>query len=304
MMSDANENENNAGAAMEEQEIMEETNPTPVLNIVSHPGNIKLDKFDGRSSWRLYHRQFQRVSKMNGWENLLSDYLWIHLTGDALAYIEELPDAATMSYDEMNAALDQRFGAERLADVHKAQLLNMKRENGQSLAELGQQVRKLVNNAYPKFNFEAKEEIAIEKFLDTLETETRRSIYQENPRSLSQAIEKGLKIEAWGMREQSMHGKTNVRVAVDAEDEDESEHVRILRDLQNKVNDLHIKKKDYSKDRQITCFYCGKPGHIAAECYSKKRDEGTRLPQKGSRLTCYRCGGRGHRSTECATPEN
>ena len=283
----------------------DEATTTPVLNIVSHPGSLKMEKFDGKNSWRAYQRQFERISRMNNWDAMISDYLWIHLCGDALAYVEELPGASYMTYNEMCRELDQRFGAERLANVHKAQLLNRKRQNGESLAELGQEVRKLVNNAYPKFNAEAREEIAIEKFLDTLQSETRRTIYQENPATLSQAIEKGLQIEAWGMREESKHGKTIARVVTTTEENtvEESEQVRLLKDLQNKVNDLQIRKKN---DRRVfSCFYCGKPGHIAKECNSRKRDEGSsRLPQKGSSITCYRCGGRGHRSVDCATPEN
>ena len=281
----------------------DETTTTPVLNIVSHPGSIKMEKFDGKTSWRPYRRQFERVGKMNNWDNMLCDYLWIHLSGDALAFVEELPGASTMTYDVMCDALERRFGAERLSNVHKAQLLNLKRRSGQSLAELGQEVRRLVNNAYPRFNADAKEEISIEKFLDALHPETRRTIYQDNPTSLTQAIEKGLKIEAWSMVEESKHGKGNVRVTTQEEetDDDESEQVRAIRDLQEKVKNLQVGRSDR---KTFACYNCGKPGHIARECLSKKRDTDKRLPQKGSRLTCFRCGGRGHISTDCATPEN
>lgn len=290
---------------VEDEQIAAETDaPTaPILNIVSHPGNIKMEKFDGKTSWKLYHRQFDRISKMNNWQHQMTDYLWIHLTADALAFMEETPGASVMTYDEMCNALDGRFGAERLSNVYKAQLLNRRRKSGETLSELGQDMRRLVNNAYPNFNSEAKEEIAVEKFLDALNADTRRTIYQENPTTLNQAIEKGLKIEAWGIVEETKHGKTTIRVAQEpkAEEVIDNENIRLLKDLQQKVNDMQIKRKD---PRGFSCYYCGKPGHISRECHSRKRDEDARLPQKGSRLTCYRCGGRGHKSSDCPTPEN
>ena len=272
-----------------------------ILNIVSHPGNLKMSDFDGKNNWKLFIAKFNRISRMNNWQAKI-DYLWIHLSGDALAYAEELPDASTLTYDELCARLGQRFDAQRLTNVHKAELLNRKRRAGETLSELGQAIRQLVNCAYPRFNQEAKEEIAIEKFLDALTPDIRRTIFQENPQNLNEAIERGLKLEAWSMVENTKHGKT-VRCAAEREEEeeDETEQVRLLKDLQNKVQNLQMQNKPR---RDIQCFYCGKNGHFARDCRSKSRDEKQQVPQQTNRstLVCYRCGGRGHRSNDCATP--
>ena len=298
--------------AAEGEEVYEDATPprapleaTPILNIVSQPhGGLKIKEFNGQESWRLYSRQFARVAKMNGWGDAPLDYLWIHLAGEALAFAEGLPGAANLTYQQLCSELENRFGAERLSAVHKAELLSRKRRPGESLSELGQQIRTLVTFAHPKFQGEALEEMVLEKFLDALPSaELRKAIYQTNPQRLNDAVETGLQIEAWGLVEAKKHGKTMLRATSEAPQENE-EYVRQLRDLQKQLQELKMQPKEKEKE-EMKCYYCGKTGHVVRDCKIKARDQRSQRPQKGTRssLTCYRCGGRGHRMGDCPTPQ-
>ena len=272
---------------------------TPILNIVSQAsGSVKIREFDGKANWRLYKTQFERVCHLNGWEARQLEYLWIHLAGDALAFAEGLPRSHELDYPQLCQAIEKRFGAERLAAVHKAELLSRKRRPHEGLAELGQHIRTLVTYAYPKFEGEALEELVLEKFLDALRSaELRKAIYQTHPGTLTDAVESGLQIEAWGLVEEKKHGRSHVRCI----EMEEDENVRLLKDLHSQMKEMKAK---HAEKKEITCYYCGKIGHVAKDCNLRKRDLAGQRPQKGtSAITCYRCGGRGHRVGECPSPE-
>ena len=80
----------------------------------------------------------------------------------ALDFVDQLPEDKTYTYADMCKAMDQRFGSERLATAYKAELKNRTRKSGESLS------------AYPDFAIEAAEEIAKEKFADSLPDATLR----------------------------------------------------------------------------------------------------------------------------------
>ena len=132
-----------------------DANPTPVLNIMT-PGTVKMAKFTGSTPWKSYINQFNRVSTMNGWTDK-NAYLWIHLDGDALHYLEELPRSTEMCFEEICDVLETRFSAGRLSNLQKAELLGRRRQQGESLSQFGQSIRQLVNGAYPNFPNDAKE---------------------------------------------------------------------------------------------------------------------------------------------------
>ena len=117
--------------------------------------------------------------------------------GVALSFAGGLPSTADLSYEGLCNALEARFGA-RFTAVFKAELQQRKQRQGESLPALGQEIRRLVQRAYPSFTEVAMEELAMEKFIDALEDSTMRlSIHQTHPTQLEQVMEHALKLEAW-----------------------------------------------------------------------------------------------------------
>ena len=125
---------------------------------------------------------FQRVCNLNGWEDSKLDILWVHLTSTALAYAESHPRARTSSSKALWEDMEARFGDERRAEIYKAELRTRLQREGESIPVLGQEVRKLVQNAYPGIGAERVEELAIERFKDSLtNSEQRMSVRQALP---------------------------------------------------------------------------------------------------------------------------
>ena len=256
-------------------------------------GVVRAQIYDGSTSWRDYLSQFVRVAGLNGWGRQPLDHLWVHLAGTALSFVRGLPREQQDSFEALSAALDRRFGAERLSAIHKAELMGRRRQRGETLGALGQDIRRLTSCAYPSFPQRALEEMAVERFMDALDdAETRRLIHQGQPATLDEAVEMGLRLEAWAIADTRKHGRPRVR-AVQDEEEDEEDYLRVVQDLRKKVAAMEAEKvKSTPKEKgEDKCFNCGKKGHWARDCRAKKKE-----------TTCHRCKEVGHVAKNCKAP--
>ena len=96
------------------------------------------------------------MASLNQWEEEKLDYL-DQPDRSSLGICGRTPGSTETSYDRLCTALDQCFGAERLAAIHKAEMLSKKHIEGETLSALGQDMRRLVSCAYPDFPLAALE---------------------------------------------------------------------------------------------------------------------------------------------------
>ena len=136
---------------------------------------------------------------MNTWtETEKADYLMIALKGQALEVACSLSSYQQSSYKEVVTALTHRFGLEKQRVRNRAELTNRKRLVGESVAELGQAVRKLVRRAYPKSGLAFQEDFAVEQFKNALDDlELKRALFQGKPNTLDEAVDMASEAEAW-----------------------------------------------------------------------------------------------------------
>ena len=70
--------------------------------------------------------------------------------------------------DEVSRGIKERYGGERQAEKHRAELQLRCRKTHETLSDLHHDIRRLTVLAYPKLSAEAREEIACDRFTDAL----------------------------------------------------------------------------------------------------------------------------------------
>ena len=253
--------------------------------------NVKAREFTGVGSWREYRGHFERVCRLNGWWEFRLDYLWVHLASNALTYAESLPESRTSTYESLCESLERRFGDERLAEVYKAELRTRQRLEGESIPALGQDIRHLVQYAYPGIGMDGVEELSIEKFKDSLtNADQRMSVHQAHPRSLEEAIQVAMDMEAWQMSERRRGQNERMMRVRAVKDESGTTVEKVLEKIEHMIQAWTEKgsqqpkeRDDRDRKRDWKCFRCGKPGHVARNCFSYMRDEAAKEKNRNER---------------------
>lgn len=240
---------------------------------------IPLKHFDGSTCWKDFARQFQRASRVNGWrEEDLQELLCLHLEGSALEYIDSLPEVRVNTLDKLTEALENRFGAARMSTVYKAELDCRRRKEAEAIPDLGQDIRRLVQYAYPGLDTACLEELAVDRFIAALrEKEHRLLVRQGRPRTLDQAVQQALDLEAWELSEEvAGGGSRRARAAgVESAGPAEAKMMDALKEIATVMGTVvsqlstmteKMATRAAEPPRPRTCFGCKQPGHFLRDC--------------------------------------
>lgn len=252
--------------------------------------------YDGKTPWREYLSHFQRVSRVNRWDDTQRlDFLWIHLTGEALSYVENLTPEQTTTYAALCQVLEGRFGDQQRAEVFKSELRSRRRKTGESLPALAQDISRLVQRAYPEIGRPGIEELAVEKFREALpDHEQRMAVYQSKAKTLDQAVKAALDTESWQISETRRTTATTRLRSATEEDDISARAAKIsqpdpgtmwMAAIQKMLDDFRQQLADQETEPQPTknpvkCYYCQKRGHIQRDC--RKREADKKKTQSGN----------------------
>ena len=83
-------------------------------------------------------------------------------------------------------------------EIYRSQLKAKLRSKGESLADLSQEIQKLVRKAYPNVSKEMKDRFSMDAFIDSLnDSDLEWSIHQGHPRTLLEAVQLAHEYEAF-----------------------------------------------------------------------------------------------------------
>ena len=175
---------------------------------------IKPATFDGSGKWLDYRAHFEVCAELNGWtEKERGMYLAVSLRGQAQGVFGNLA-GGTHNYTELIKPLEERFAPPNQTELYRVQLRERRQKASESLSELGQDIRRLTNLAYPTAPSDLRETLAKEQFIDALvSSDMRLRIKQARPANLNDAVRHAVELEAFNRAERRhLEGQGYMRV--------------------------------------------------------------------------------------------
>ena len=154
---------------------------------------MKPATYDGSVAWMDYKAHFDACAELNGWTDQQKGlYLSVSLRGQAQGVFGNL-ESGKHDYGDLVRALEEQFAPPNQTELYRVQLRERRQKASESMAELGQDIRRLTNLAYPKAPSDVRETLAKEQFVDSLvNTEMRLKIKQARPIDLNPLVPKHL----------------------------------------------------------------------------------------------------------------
>ena len=187
--------------------------------------------------------QLRLMSRSYRWSDTkFREQLMFALRGEALLFASNLPYATVENTESLLQAMGQCFGQCLLAETHRANLYNLRKQSKENLQQYSTRVSRLMSRAYPGMQGTAVfENLAIEHLLRGIpDQKLAYEILTKKPRDLSEAID----MITW---HEACHQFTNKTVL-------------------SRVGDVPNPKNSKSRERNRLCYNSRKKGHECKQC--------------------------------------
>ncbi|VDI48460.1 Hypothetical predicted protein [Mytilus galloprovincialis] len=132
-------------------------------------------------------------------------YLAVALRGQAQGILGDLPIDKQQNYKALVNALEQRFAPPNQTELYRVQLTERRQKASESLPELGQSIRRLINQAYPTVPEDVRDTLAKQYFIEALaDSEMRIRIKQSRPHGLNDALRVAVELETYNRAEKQL----------------------------------------------------------------------------------------------------
>ena len=263
--------------------------------------------YKGDSSWMDWAEHFESVAAVNGWkdeEKLL--WLRVRLVGRAATAFKRVPEGARASYARCLEALKERFDPSSKRELYLAELMGRKKLRSEDWATFAEDLKQLVERAYPDLQEDAREQLALTHYLGQLEPQQLAfSVKQKRPKTVDEAVSATLEMESYLLPKGSrvaqvaegympiepvslVHAQndavmTLLQQVVDRMDQLEAK-VASLTQSQQEVGKVRGEKPNTSNSPPrgpIVCHRCKKEGHLARGCVAPRPQQRQSNPGNG-----------------------
>ena len=279
-----------------------------------HPGAISTPRplvlpetYNGEGDWSGWAEHFESVAAVNGWkepEKLL--WLRVRLVGRAATAFKRVPDGARDSYVDCMAALKERFDPRSRRELYLAELMGRKKRRGEDWAAFAEDLKNLVDRAYPELHEDAREQLALTHYLGQLEQpQLAFSVKQRRPRSVDEAVRATLEMESYlvpkGRAAQVAEEMTSPEPVAAVRDQDAV--MALLQQVMHRMDQFELRlaalqagnklaqpatgqgsTRSNAKERSpVICHRCKQPGHLARGCAAPRPQQGRPTSQGNER---------------------
>ena len=232
------------------------------------------DRFDGKDDLSAYLQHFQLCAALNRWDDLdKAQHLAVALAGDARQVINGLSNQQLYNFDFLVAALRNRFDPVSKTELLRIQLKNRVRGNTESLAELSDSIRILVERVYGDLPSPSRDKMARDHFIDALhDSDVRMRILQARTATFQDTVAMAMELEALQIAEKERQPGRRIRAVLPDERQDPtSELIRAVSHLMAQMNKVAMDNDPehrgvYKAKGPLICYGCRKPGHYRRDC--------------------------------------
>jgi len=212
---------------------------------------VKPPRFDGTTSWAVFHRQFEAAAVQNNWtQSERAAHLLSVLHGKAADILHTVP--ADAPYEAIVGALRDRFGDHQLAAAYRSQLKTRMQANEETLQEFAAAVEQLAHRAFVGLPVNFIQTEAAHSFIDGLrDREVKQHLLLGGDRTLNEALNQALKLEA---------AKATAGPPA---------RLRELTGAPARAS----QPPDHRREGRPICWQCGSPGHLRRDCRRGRRDD-------------------------------
>lgn len=264
------------------------------------------EPYSGEGSWEQWIYHFRNVVAVNDWnEEAQLKWLKVRLTGRAQTAFQRLPAATQADLGQALAALKERFEPTIQKTRFQAELQTRRRKKGEDWADLADDLRRLADKAYPDLEDKARERLALNAYLGLLDNpQVAFGVKQKSPGTLDAAIAATLELESYlspckvpvsSVTEED----SQVVSAVSYNKFSNDKLVTLVERLVDRVEKLEVNNSqantgrrapwrsrqgttnqrrgisngahDTPLRRDITCWNCGRKGHVSRQCLSPRK---------------------------------